>query len=89
MPGVSNPTLLAGVETTLQNTDNNPRAMDANVYELEPNANPLTALVTKLNSRPLTNPKAEWLQDQPMPRITTLSASATSALQSVSLWPKT
>jgi uncharacterized protein DUF5309 len=75
---VSNPTLLAGVETTLQNTDNNPRAMDANVYELEPNATPLTALTSKLNSRPATNPKVEWLQDQPMPRITTLSASALS-----------
>lgn len=75
---VSNPTLLAGVETTIVNTDNNPRAMDANVYELEPNVAPLTVLMSKLNSRPATNPKVEWLQDQPMPRITTLSASALS-----------
>lgn len=76
---VSNPTLTAGVELTTTNTDNNPRAMDANVYELEPNVAPLTVLMTKLNSRPAGNPKVEWLQDQPMPRITTLSASATSA----------
>lgn len=76
---VSNPTLLTGVETTIQNVDNNPRAMDANVYELEPNVAPLTVLMSKLNSRPAGNPKVEWLQDQPMPRITTLSASATSA----------
>ncbi len=78
---VSNPTLLTGstTENTTQNTDNNPRAMDANVYELEPNVAPLTVLMTKLNSRPAGNPKVEWLQDQPMGRITTLSASATSA----------
>jgi len=78
---VSNPTLLSGttIEDSTMNTDNNPRAMDANVYELEPNVAPLTALMTKLNSRPAGNPKVEWLQDQPMPRITTLSASATSA----------
>lgn len=76
---VSNPTLLVGPETTIQNTDNNPRAMDAAVYELEPNQNPLIALTSQLSSRPAGNPKVEWLQDQPMPRITTLSASATSA----------
>lgn len=76
---VANPTLSAGVELTTNNTDNNPRAMDANVYELEPNVAPLTLLMSMLSSRPATNPKVEWLQDQPMPRITTLSASATSA----------
>ena len=76
---VSNPTLLTGSESTIQNTDNNPRAMDANVYELEPNQAPLCVLTSQLNSRPAGNPKVEWLQDQPMPRITTLSASATSA----------
>ena len=75
---VSNPTLLAGSETTIQNTDNNPRAMDANVYELEPNQAPLCVLTSQLNTKPATNPKVEWLRDQPMPRITTLSASAAS-----------
>lgn len=76
---VSNPTLLSAYETTIMNTDNNPRAMDANVYDLEPNVAPLTVLTSKLNSRPAGNPKVEWLQDQPMPRLTTLSASAVSA----------
>lgn len=71
-------TLLTGPETSIQNTDNNPRAMDANVYELEPNVAPLTVLASALNSRPATNPKVEWLQDEPLPRITTLTASAAS-----------
>ena len=79
---VANPTLLVGPETTIQNTDNNPRAMDANVYELEPNQAPLCALTSQLATRPATNPKVEWLQDQPMPRITTLSASAASGATS-------
>ena len=76
MAAVSNPTLLAGAETSIQNTDNNPRAMDANVYDLEPNVAPLTVLTTKMGSSPAGNPKVEWLTDQPMPRLTTLSASA-------------
>lgn len=31
--------------------------MDYNVYELEPNAAPLVALMSKLGSKPATNPK--------------------------------
>ena len=72
------PTLLAGPETTIQNTDNNVRGMDAAVYELEPNAAPLTVLLNALGSKPALNPKFEWLEDEPMTRITTLSASAAS-----------
>src|SRR5262245_20380300 len=70
------PTVLTGPETSIQNTDNNVREMEFNVYDLEPNAAPLTALMNKLGSKPAGNPKIEWLENEPMPRITTLSASA-------------
>lgn len=49
------------------------------VFELEPNAAPLTLLLQKLGTKPAINPKIEWLEDEAMPRLTTLSASATSA----------
>lgn len=72
------PTILTGPETTIQNTDNNPRSIDATVYELEPNVAPLTVLMNQMGSEPAPNPKFEWLEDEAMPRITTLSASAAS-----------
>ncbi len=71
-------TLLTGPEDSTQNTSNNPRDVDANVFELEPNVSPLLTLTSKLNSKPATNPKIEWLEDESMPRITQLSASAAS-----------
>lgn len=73
------PTLLAGPEVTTQNVDNNVRGMDAAVYELEPDVAPLTVLLNAMGSKPAINPKFEWLEDEAMTRITTLSASATSA----------
>lgn len=71
-------TLLVGPEATTDNTDNNPRDMAANVFELEPNVAPLLAITNRLGSKPAKNPKIEWLEDESMPRITTLSASAAS-----------
>src|SRR5262245_3935103 len=71
-------TVLTGPETSVQNTDNNVREMEFNVYDLEPNAAPLTALMNKLGSKPAGNPKVEWLENEPMPRITTISASGAS-----------
>jgi hypothetical protein len=71
-------TLLTGVEASTDNTDNNPRDMSANVAELEPNVAPLLVLLNKLSKEAATNPKIEWLEDESMPRITTLSASAAS-----------
>jgi hypothetical protein len=70
------PTVLVGPEITTQNTDNNVRAIDFDVYELEPDVAPLTVLMNALGNVPATNPKYEWLEDEAMPRITTLSASA-------------
>lgn len=52
--------------------------MDFNVYDLEPNAAPLVALMNKLGSKPTQNPKIEWNENEAMPRLTTLSASAAS-----------
>jgi hypothetical protein len=68
--------VLVGPEITTQNTDNNVRGIDFAVYELEPDVAPLTALMNAMGSEPAINPKFEWLEDEAMPRITTLSASA-------------
>ena len=72
-------TLLGGPETSIQNVDNNVREMDANVYELEPSLAPLVFLADMMGSVEAANPKVEWNEDESMPRITTISASATSA----------
>lgn len=70
-------TILAGTETSIQNTDNNPRDMDP-IAELEPDVAPLTVLSTRMGQKNAENPKIEWLENERMPRITSLSASATS-----------
>jgi uncharacterized protein DUF5309 len=78
-------TLLTGVEASTNNTDNNPRDMAAGVAELEPNVAPLLRLLDKLSKEAALNPKIEWLEDESMPRITTLSASAASNAGSFSV----
>jgi hypothetical protein len=52
--------------------------MAVNEYLLEPSAAPLTALLSMLGSLPAKNPKIEWQENEAMPRLTTLSASAAS-----------
>ena len=69
-------TLLAGAEDSTQNTSNNVRDMDAPVHDLEPNAAPLTVLMEKMGTKPAINPKIEWNENESMPRVTTLSATA-------------
>lgn len=71
-------TLLSGSEDSTQNTGNNVRDMDAPVHDLEPNAAPLTVLMEKMGTKPAINPKIEWNENESMPRVTTLSASATN-----------
>jgi hypothetical protein len=71
-------TLLSGAEASTDNTANNPRDMKG-IFELEPNVAPLTLLMSKLRKEAAANPLVEWLEDESMPRLTTLSASATSA----------
>ena len=70
-------TLLAGPEDSTKNTDNNPRDL-APVELLEPSTAPLVKLMSVLGKTPATNPKIEWLENEAMPRVTTLSASAAS-----------
>lgn len=70
-------TLLTGAEPSTSNTDNNVRDM-VPVAELEPNVAPLVALMNKLGSMPARNPKIEWLENEAMPRVTTITASAAS-----------
>lgn len=70
--------LLPGPESSIQNVDNNIRGMDANVYELEPSAAPLVALSDAMGQVNSDNPKCEWLEDEAMPRITTVTAAAVS-----------
>jgi hypothetical protein len=71
-------TLLAGTEPSTSNIANNIRDMAGTVFQLEPDAAPLTRLAQAISSKPAINPKVEWNEDEAMPRITTLSASATS-----------
>lgn len=52
--------------------------MAGTVFQLEPDAAPLTRLAQAISSKPAINPKIEWNEDEAMPRITTLSASAAS-----------
>jgi len=72
------PTILVGSEASTDNTANNPRDMDAPVHELEPNVAPFLLLLNKLKKKAATNPKIEWNEDEQLPRITTLTASAAS-----------
>ena len=72
------PTILPGPETSIQNVDNNVRGMDANVYELEPNVSPLVSLSDRMGSVASDNPKAEWLEDEPLPRVTTTTGTIAS-----------
>ena len=75
--------LLPGPETSIQNVDNNVRGMDANVYELEPSAAPLVALSDAMGQVASDNPKAEWLEDEAMPRITTATAAAAASATTI------
>lgn len=54
------PTLLVGPEITTQNTDNNVRSIDFQVYELQPDVAPLTGLMNAMGTSPAGNPKFEW-----------------------------
>jgi len=47
--------------------------MDNVIKQLEPDEAPFTTMLTKVSSRPAKSQKVEWLQDQLMPRLTTLN----------------
>jgi len=47
--------------------------MDNVIKQLEPDEAPLVTMLQKVSSRPAKSQKVEWLQDQLMPRLTTLN----------------
>ena len=80
------PTLLSGV---VDDADilSNQRVVDMSptIAELEPDEAPLTTMLQKVSKRAAYSQKVEWLSDELVPRLTTLSASATSADTSLSV----
>jgi hypothetical protein len=71
-------TLLTGPEPSTSNTSNNIPGMIAEIAELEPNATPLMLLLDKLRKKTAKNPRVDWQTQDPMPRLTTITASAAS-----------
>jgi len=53
--------------------------MSSSIAQLEPDEAPLTTMLQKTKKRAAFSQKVEWLSDELVPRLTTLSASATSA----------
>ena len=74
------PTILTGV---VDDADilSNQRVVDMSptIAMLEPDEAPLTTMLQKTSKRAAYSQKVEWLSDELVPRLTTLSASATSS----------
>lgn len=74
------PTILTGI---VDDADilSNQRVVDMSptIAMLEPDEAPLTTMLQKVGSRAAYSQKVEWLSDELMPRLTTLSASAASS----------
>lgn len=79
-------TIITGDEAT-DTVLSNQRVIDMSnvIAELEPNNAPFVALLGKIGKGTLRSPKKEWLESFPMPRFTTLSASATSAASALAI----
>ena len=80
------PTILTGV---VDDADilSNQRVVDMSptIAQLEPDEAPLTTMLQKIGTRAAYSQKVEWLSDELVPRLTTLSASATSAATAISV----
>ena len=80
------PTILTGV---VDDADilSNQRVVDMSptIAQLEPDEAPLTTMLQKTSKRAAYSQKVEWLSDELVPRLTTLSASATSAATAFSV----
>ncbi len=59
--------------------------MDPVVAFLDPDQSQFTTMLMKLSSKPAFSSKVEWIEDQLMPRVSTLAASATSAAGTISV----
>lgn len=80
------PTILTG---TVDDADilSNQRIVDMSptIAMLEPDEAPLTTMLQKTSKRAAQSQKVEWLSDELVPRLTTLSASATSSATALSV----
>lgn len=80
------PTILTGV---VDDADilSNQRVVDMSptIAELEPDEAPLTTMLQKVGKRAAFSQKVEWLSDELVPRLTTLSASAASDLTALAV----
>jgi hypothetical protein len=80
------PTILTGV---VDDADilSNQRVVDMSptIAMLEPDEAPLTTMLQKTSKRAAYSQKVEWLSDELVPRLTTLSASATSSATALSV----
>lgn len=72
-------TLLTGVQDDNTILSNRRKVdMDDKIAMLDPEQSQFTTILQKLSSKPAISSKVEWLEDQLLPRTTTLSASVTS-----------
>jgi hypothetical protein len=80
------PTILTGV---VDDADilSNQRVVDMSptIAMLEPDEAPLTTMLQKTSKRAAYSQKVEWLSDELVPRLTTLSASAASSATALSV----
>lgn len=80
------PTILTGV---VDDADilSNQRVVDMSptIAQLEPDEAPLTTMLQKVGKRSAFSQKVEWLSDELVPRLTTLSASAASDLTAIAV----
>ena len=80
------PTILTGV---VDDADilSNQRVVDMSptIAQLEPDEAPLTTMLQKVGKRAAFSQKVEWLSDELVPRLTTLSASAASDLTAIAV----
>lgn len=80
------PTIIAGVaDDSLILSNQKIIDMDNRIAQLEPDATPLTTMTMKLSKTPAKAQKHEWLEDQNIPRLTTLSVSAASGDTTISV----
>lgn len=70
------PTLIQGSRDTQTLSNETRRSRDVNpaLSQLEPDAGPLTTMLTKLRKKGATDPKVEWFEDQLLPRFDILGA---------------
>jgi hypothetical protein len=59
--------------------------MDEDIAQLETDLNRITSILMRLRKRPATSQKVEWLEDELLPRLTTLAASHTSAATTIAV----